>query len=94
MLIVSSSLLAMAGCAANNEPQAVDLAAVRCPPPSASDARILAARPVAPPPGDLTVGGVRSLVDGLETQVHAKAAAGRRVINQYNRCRSGDRAGA
>jgi hypothetical protein len=84
-LILLCGVLAIAGCA--SEPQAVDVAAVRCPPVAASDARTLARKPVAAPSGDVTRAAAQVWIDALTSDSEAKRRAGGRLIRQYEQCR-------
>lgn len=79
----------MSGCAQNASPKVIDLASVRCPPIAAADAHALAQRPVPPPDGDMTDAKARAWIDAKDQQINGMRLAGRRVTNQYGRCRNG-----
>jgi hypothetical protein len=78
------------GCAQNEPPKPVDLAAVRCPPIAGADARALDQRPSPPPAGDMTDARLRAWVDDKDAAISSMRLAGGRVIHQYDRCRTGD----
>lgn len=78
------------GCA-ENAPQTVDLARLRCPPVAAADTRALRQQPAPPPAGDVTDSKLRGWIDAKDHQINTMRLAGGRVIRQYDRCRLGAR---
>ena len=90
MLIVCCCLLTMAGCSqSENKPgtAVVDLAPYRCPPLRSADRKLFQHGPRRAPDGPLTEARLKAWVDGLEGQIAARNAAGRRVIGEYDHCR-------
>lgn len=83
----------MSGCGGDggvvnwSTPVAVDLAATRCPAIDARDRRTFSARPAPLPTSGLSVGAVKSAIDERDLVIMRMAAAGGRVIADYDKCR-------